>query len=114
MLTRAAQQGTVYRGEILVDFFGWPIQGSPLSWNLGQHFRPEVIGEKKYFSNQASLTRAWRRLVNRGLIRTARVLALTDRGQEMVRSWGIEPVPTPEWLNRSLEDMKAEIQAIIG
>jgi hypothetical protein len=116
ILKRAAESGGARRGDVLCDYFGWRTQGERptgrYAWIGEQNFSPSQIGTKKYRSDSASLSRAQRRLRERGLVNDGGcVLVLTDAGKELVRSWGIEPVPPPD-PGPGLEELAARLRAI--
>jgi hypothetical protein len=80
-------QVDLYTAEILVDLYHWPTT-VPLARGPGlQHFDRDAIGHDRYNTVRASVSRALRRLEDRGLIArydgvTARWtgLRLTDQG----------------------------------
>jgi len=96
ILTRAATAADyLLRSEILVEFWGWkPI--SPIRSRDGKraglyHFSRKRIGEKRYASVMASLSRACRNLQERGLIEqlvghSGNCLAITPKGRACVCS----------------------------
>jgi hypothetical protein len=114
MLRRAAELGKASRVDVLIGHFGWQprrmVYRPGLAW--GKMFSPRRIGEKKYRSDQASLSRAWQRLVRRGLLKESGVLILTAEGRDLVRSWGVEPGEPPE--SKSPEERAAAINGAIG
>jgi hypothetical protein len=113
ILKRAARSNDTCRAEILCGFFGWPSRRSRPPRPGEKTFRPARIGEVTYRSANASLSRAWRRLRDRGLMEQSGYLTLTDQGRDLVRSWGIEPVP-PRPPGPSLEELTAAILSVKG
>jgi hypothetical protein len=99
ILRRTAAQHRLYYAEILADCFGWqPIgpgaalhrHAGDLAHPGGQRFSRDTIGPAHYHSRHATLSRACRRLVARGLVTwvdNARgrwaAVAITDAG----RAW---------------------------
>lgn len=61
-----AGKDRVYYSEILSEHYGFEIKNR--LDNCGQHFSRREIGAKRYSSAQAALSRAMRRLEDRGLI----------------------------------------------
>jgi len=96
ILTRAATADDyLLRSEILAEFWGWkpvsPIRG-PEGKRAGRfHFSRRQIGEKRYASVMASLSRACRHLQERGLIEQLEGLSgigltITPKGRTWVNS----------------------------
>ena len=98
ILTKAATTAdSLLRSEILAEFWGWkPI--SPIRSRDGKrtglyHFSRKQIGEKRYASVMASLSRACRQLQERGLIEqlmgpSGNGLTITPKG----RAWVISEI----------------------
>ena len=94
--TRGVYSIDLYYAEVLREHFGWEVRG--YSWRperesrpcWGQSFSMREIGERRYRSAQASLSRAVLRLEARGLVeRRHHYLAgldLTERGVDVARS----------------------------
>jgi hypothetical protein len=80
--------------------------------DYGKNFRPHLIGQAAYNRGNASLSRAVRRLVERGLLRRTYGRHLTDAGRELVRTWGVEPVAVED--GPTLEQLADDIRAIRG
>jgi hypothetical protein len=86
-----ADTGCLYRQEILVRLWHWPItSGHPLYglYRSGhcRHFKPSVIGERAYQAAVVSLSRAVTRLCARGLLeKQGWGLALTEQGRAHVQ-----------------------------
>jgi hypothetical protein len=109
VLRHAAQRSHVCRAVLLAEVFGWTRKSGRPVRDYGKNFRPAAIGQAKYRTDNASLSRALRRLTERGLLTDNR--SLTDAGRELVRSWGIEPLPA-EPPGRSVEELVASIKAL--
>jgi hypothetical protein len=81
ILTKAAadRRGQVCYPAILTGFFGWE-KKRPFQWK----FQPLKIGEGKYRSDKASLSRSCCRLKQRGLVKRAHryALEITATGRE--------------------------------
>lgn len=75
IITRSAKMSRLYYADILIGFYGWrptrePQRHGDGSLRMpGEHlFSMHGIGVKKYRSAQASISRACRRLQDRGLV----------------------------------------------
>jgi hypothetical protein len=102
VLTRGVGSVDLYHAEALRDIFGWPVRSFSWRWDggrptWGQNFSKRRIGERRYRSGQASLSRAVRRLEERGLVERHGVrgmmenlsgLTLTQRGVEEASQGG--------------------------
>lgn len=67
---------TTFFSEVLIAHYGWE-SGWNMKWHDAPVLRMSAIGEGKYRSGQAALSRAVRRLAERGLVRKERVSADT-------------------------------------
>lgn len=94
--TRGSFGCDLYTKDVLTGYYGWvPVKGyldSPGS----QSFDIQAIGEQKYRSTRAAVSRAFRRLERRGLV--TRVMAvrsvwaginLTEEGAEVAQSLSV-------------------------
>ncbi len=87
---------TTFFSEVLIAHYGWE-SGWNWNWHDGPVLRMSAIGEDKYRSGQAALSRAVRRLAERGLVSKERVstgecglykrsaVVLTDDGKREAR-----------------------------
>src|SRR5829696_2030416 len=86
---RRAPQTDVLYAEVLTEYFGWD---NP-SGRWSNAFSPKSIGENAYNSGKVSVSRAFTRLEQRGLIEKNRSMRaggwhgaiITERGSEVVR-----------------------------
>lgn len=75
----------VYRNEILCEYFKIPLSSHPRC--SGKVFSPEHVNGKRYRSARASLSRALKRLHERGLIDCGgSPCSMTDAGVEVAKS----------------------------
>ncbi len=97
--THPAYAADVTHGMILYEYYGWPLMGSGAararSHYLGCKFDRQAIGSKAYSAGQAAVTRAIRRLEQRGLVTSVprgsrghgfAGANLTDAGMKLARS----------------------------
>lgn len=95
----------LYR-EILAEHFGWPIPERSSKRTYGaKHFTKAAIGESRYRSNLASLSRAMLRLSERGLTECIRGLYwagcnLTPEGEKTARALMVNKVETFHQVNQ--------------
>jgi hypothetical protein len=109
ILRHAAAKGALCQAVFLCEHFGWkPTKGRAVS-EIGQNFCLASIGESKYRKNANSLSRALRRLVQRGLLEEDRQ-HVTEKGRELIRSWGLVPPPP----RKSLAELTQQIRRIVG
>jgi ribosomal protein S19E (S16A) len=111
ILRHVATQVTVCRAMLLSEHFGWQRTKGRAVRDFGKNFRPAAIGEAKYRKDSASLSRALRRLVVRGLLENTYGRQLTEKGRELVRSLGLQPDDTPQ---PSREELLQNLKALLG
>jgi hypothetical protein len=112
ILTEAGQRERVHPAEILMSFFGWPYKPTCLHDKPralgerphGNNFSPAQIGPLRYTRTMASLSRAVRRLEDRGLVERfgytfgkAWCLKITDKGRQVL---SVNNAPTAHSVNR--------------
>lgn len=64
---RGFLEGDTDRAQVLMEHFGWEQYGGDYPRQVFD-FLPEEIGREKYRAGQAALSRAIRRLIDRGLL----------------------------------------------
>jgi len=108
ILRHVAERG-VCQAAFLCECFGWKRTKDRAVSDFGKNFRLATIGERKYQKDTSALSRAWRRLVQRGLLEEDRQ-HVTEKGRELIRSWGLVP-PGPR---KSLAELTQQIRRIVG
>jgi hypothetical protein len=94
ILRETARRERLHPADILAGFFGWPTLG-PLRPEgercRGLNFDREEVGPERYNASMASLSRAIRRLEDRGLIERSEYvfgrafcLRITDKGKQAI------------------------------
>jgi ribosomal protein S19E (S16A) len=111
ILRHSATKGSVCRAVLLSEHFGWKRTNGRVAMHDGKNFRPTAIGEAKYRKDSASLSRALRRLVDRGLLENTYGRQLTEKGRQLVRSWGLDVDDTPQ---PSHEELLQKVNALLG
>ena len=114
ILERAGKLQRVYYADVLIGFFAWKPRRSIRRYTANDQgakalgvgtirspetkiFEPGRIGEAKYRSTMASLSRAVSRLADRGLVFPLRGgLEITEAGREWLRSREPEPSNLPD------------------